>query len=107
MQSVDLAEFVNSSGWHVKHDDETHLFEIVSNNGVRKAGKFTDRKFAEAALYEYLSDVQRHNTSISTKAEKIPDAPKDMPVPISVVIEEEAPMLPLKRKNAPVGWWKK
>ncbi len=109
MISVDLTEFTNSSNWHIRHNEDSRLFEIVASNGTVKAGKFTDRKFAEAALYEYLSDVQKHNTSISSKASKIPDKPKEALAPISVeaVKTEDAPMLPLKRKKAPADWWKK
>lgn len=57
MQQVDLTEFPNSSGWHVVHDPDRMCYKIKSAKGQTKNEVFTQRRFAEKALYDYLKKV--------------------------------------------------
>ena len=57
MQKVDLTEFPNGSGWHVVHDPNNMCYKIKKEKGQTKNAIFTQRSFAEKALYDYLKKV--------------------------------------------------
>tara|TARA_Y100000361_G_scaffold141574_1_gene146765 strand:+ start:1830 stop:2048 length:219 start_codon:yes stop_codon:yes gene_type:complete len=59
MQQVDLTKFPNGSGWHIVHDPENMCYRIKSEKGQSKPGVFTQRRFAEKALYDYLEEVSK------------------------------------------------
>lgn len=55
MQQLDYRTLPNSSGWFVKLNPETLLFEIVCLGNKRSLNRvFTNRKLAELHLYRYL-----------------------------------------------------
>ena len=68
MQTVDLTEFTNSSGWHVIHDPNTMQYLIKSSNGKARPGSWTRKRFADKALLDYLIFVQE--TTPQAKAAK-------------------------------------
>ena len=57
VQSVDLNEFPNSSGWCVVHDPNSMTYKIKSKSGNVQSGTFTHRTFAEKHLYDYLKKM--------------------------------------------------
>lgn len=58
MQSVDLTEFTNSSGWYVEHDADSQLYIVKSSRGNVLSTKFTRRREAELFLHTYLKKVE-------------------------------------------------
>ncbi len=59
MQPVDLTKFPNGSGWHVIHDPNNMVYKIKSEKGQVKNQVYTQRRFAEKALYDYLEEVSK------------------------------------------------
>lgn len=59
MQNVDLTQFPNTSGWKVVHNPNSMTYEIRSDKGHTKPGTYTNRIFAEKALYHYLDDMSK------------------------------------------------
>jgi len=57
MQIVDLDEFPNSSEWTVAHDLDSQMFTLKSKTGHTLNGRYTNRRMAEVALYNYLKDI--------------------------------------------------
>tara|TARA_R110000824_G_scaffold75809_1_gene192181 strand:+ start:434 stop:658 length:225 start_codon:yes stop_codon:yes gene_type:complete len=57
VQPVNLAEFPNSSGWHVVHDPNNMVYKVKSSSGNVQSGVFTQRVFAEKHLYDYLKKM--------------------------------------------------
>ena len=57
MQQVDLTQFPNSSGWHVVHDPDNMCYRLKSEKGQSQPGSYTQRVFAEKALYDYLAKM--------------------------------------------------
>jgi hypothetical protein len=55
MQAVDLTQFPNSSGWHVVHVPNEMIYRIKSEKGQSRPGAWTQRTFAEKALFDYLT----------------------------------------------------
>lgn len=56
MQTVDLTIFPNTPGWQVIHDGNNNMYYIENENGNRKNGTWTVRRFAEKALFDMLAD---------------------------------------------------
>lgn len=57
MQAPDTRQFVNSSEWTVVHDGNTQMYILKSKTGHRLNGAYTNRTFAEIALYNYLKSI--------------------------------------------------
>jgi hypothetical protein len=58
MQQIDLSKFKNTANWKVKQNPDTGMYEVFSERGNRLPSVFTHRKFAEAALAEYLERIE-------------------------------------------------
>jgi homoaconitase/3-isopropylmalate dehydratase large subunit len=58
MQNVDVTNFPNSSGWKVIHNSNNMSYELKADNGVVKPGTYTHKRFADKALFDYLSKMQ-------------------------------------------------
>lgn len=59
VQTIDLNEFPNTSGWHIIHNADRMVYEIKSDNGRVLDGTFTHRKLAEKHLYDYLNKMSQ------------------------------------------------
>lgn len=59
MQPVDLTKFPNTGGWHIIHDSDNMVYKIKSGKGQTKNQVFTQRRFAEKALYNYLEEMAK------------------------------------------------
>ena len=57
MQPTDLTQFPNTNNWRVVHDADSQMYYLKNDNGNRKPGRYTNRVFAEKALYGYLKSV--------------------------------------------------
>jgi len=63
MQTTNIANFTNSSGWHVIHNPDIMVYEIKSSNGKTRPGTYTHTLFADKALYDYLEFIQTADSS--------------------------------------------
>lgn len=59
MQTINLTEYPNVSGWRVAHDPDDHLWKITNERGRFLDTKFTDRRYAEVHLARYLDTIHR------------------------------------------------
>lgn len=58
-----LKKLPNKTNWRVVHDEETNMYYLKNDNGNRLNQFFTQRRFAEAGLVDYLNRLNRQPPS--------------------------------------------
>lgn len=67
MQPINIEQYANSSGWHVIHNADTHLYKIVNTKGRELKGSYTSRIFADKGLDTYLASLEKINPTKNKK----------------------------------------